>query len=218
MSNKKNHLLICGILVLAALTAGLALYTRLPERVPSNWDVHGQVIAHTTRTTAVLFIPALMAAFMLLYSALPAISPRRFEVDNFRPTYAYKMVLMVAAMGYSQGMLLWAALTPKAPVNRAVLGGGCVVVALMGNVLGRVKRNFYIGVRTPWTLASEPVWYATHRLAGKTVVAAGILGLVLVIVLSHPLPVIILLFVGCMIPMVYSFIYYKRLEKQGADL
>ena len=64
---------------------------------------------------------------------------------------------------------------------RSLMGALFLFLILIGNVLGKVKRNFYIGVRTPWTLASEKVWYATHRFAAKAFVIAGLLGVLSVI-------------------------------------
>jgi uncharacterized membrane protein len=86
-------------------------------------------------------------------------------------------------------------------------------------VLGKVRRNFYMGVRTPWTLASERVWNDTHRLAAKMFVGAGVIGLVAV-VLPVPLPaviisVVVLMIIAGLTPAVYSLILYKRLEKLG---
>ena len=88
--------------------------------------------------------------------------------------------------------------------------------ALLGNVLGKVRRNFYVGVRTPWALASERVWNATHRLAGKTFVAAGLVGLVLTAAGLNGWPTFVSLMVGAFVPILYSLVYYKQLERSGA--
>jgi hypothetical protein len=103
-----------------------------------------------------------------------------------------------------------------------MLAGILVMFSLLGNVMGKVRRNFYVGVRTPWTLASERVWNDTHRLAAKLFVGAGIIGL-LAVVLPLPLPAVIITVVASMIvagliPVVYSLILYKRLESWGARL
>ena len=101
-----------------------------------------------------------LAAEIALFALLPRLSPKRFEVDSFLPTYWYLMLLIVAVSGYFLAVVMWAALTGTGDIGRAILAGVSVLIALTGNVLGKVRRNFYIGVRTPWTLASERVWYA----------------------------------------------------------
>jgi uncharacterized membrane protein len=87
--------------------------------------------------------------------------------------------------------------------------------ALLGNVLGKVQRNFYVGVRTPWTLASETVWVQTHRLAAWLFTGAGVLGLVIVLVGVPFYFAFGLILVAALVPVVYSLVLYKRLEKKG---
>jgi uncharacterized membrane protein len=82
-------------------------------------------------------------------------------------------------------------------------------------VIGKVRRNFWLGIRTPWTLASERVWYATHRMAGKTMVGAGVLGLVALLVGLPEMLAIFLFIAGLLLPALYSLLYYKRLERSG---
>jgi uncharacterized membrane protein len=122
---------------------------------------------------------------------------------------------VVALFGYMQMMLLWFLLGGDVPLPRAMLGGVALLIVLLGNVRGTVRSNFWFGVRTPWTLASERVWYATHRLAGKTMVAGGLAALAL---LLAGLPVRyahIAILAGALAPAAWSLIYYKRLERNG---
>jgi len=86
----------------------------------------------------------------------------------------------------------------------------------MGNVMGKVRRNFFIGIRTPWTLASEPVWNATHRFAARTLFVGGLLGL-LAVILHAPfwLPMAAIL-TAALVPVIYSLVLYKQLERRGA--
>ena len=87
--------------------------------------------------------------------------------------------------------------------------------ALLGNVMGKVRRNFYIGVRTPWALANERVWNATHRFAAKTFVLGGVIGLVLTAVgVKGWLPFAALMG-AALVPVVYSLVVYKQLERRG---
>ena len=82
-------------------------------------------------------------------------------------------------------------------------------------MLGKVKRNFWLGVRTPWTLASDRVWYSTHRLAGKTMVTGGLVVLAAALAGLPPYVSTAALLAGALVPVVYSLVYYKRLERTG---
>ncbi len=101
-------------------------------------------------------------------------------------------------------------------IGRALIAGIFLFIAFMGNVMGKVRRNFYIGFRVPWTLASDRVWNDTHRLAAWVMVAAGLIGFVLVVAGVSPVVALGLLIGSMLIPAVYSFVHYKSLERRGA--
>jgi uncharacterized membrane protein len=101
-------------------------------------------------------------------------------------------------------------------MDRAIVGGLGMFFVLAGNVMGKVRRNFWLGVRTPWTLANDRVWYATHRLAARTMVAGGALAVLVALAGWHGVLGIGGLVLGAIVPVVFSLVYYKRLEKADA--
>lgn len=211
---RKKYLLLCALIVLATLAASLLVYRHLPERIPVHWNMHGAIDRYGPRS-AIFVTTLLMIVFMVLWTVLPAVSPKRFTVDDFNNTYWYSCLIVVGLLGYVQLVTVWAAYTHTMAINRPLLGGFAVFVVLMGNVIGKVRRNFWLGVRTPWTLASERVWYSTHRLAAKSMVVAGLLALAAIIAgLPGAVPVV-LLSAGFLVPVFWSLLYYKRLERSG---
>lgn len=88
-------------------------------------------------------------------------------------------------------------------------------MTLTGNVLGKVRRNFFIGIRTPWTIASEPVWNATHRFAAKTFFAGGLAGLVFTILGAPIWLSLAAILVAVLAPVFYSLVVYKQLQRRG---
>jgi len=212
-------------LTLLALGASLYVwnvrYDDLPENVPTHWDANFNPdgFAPKQEVWKVFFIlPLVMAGLCGLTLLLPWLSPKHFEVDTFRGTYGYIMMLVVALMGYLHVATLWGAMQPEE--NRTIfmrffLGGICLFLALLGNVLGKVRRNFWMGVRTPWTLASEAVWNQTHRLAAWLWVAAGVLGFVAALAGVSLIVSFVGLMVAALYPVLHSLILYKVLEKQG---
>jgi uncharacterized membrane protein len=213
---------IIGFLLIAAVLAMTAVaYPHLPETVPMHWDAHGHVNGWAAKWTLFAINPGAMLGILLLFTALPWLSPRHFEMDSFRATYLYIMVMILAMLTYVHALLLAAGLSVhidslRIDMSRAIEGGICLMIALLGNVLGKVRRNFYVGVRTPWTIANEHVWNATHRLAAKTFFAGGLLGL-LAVALRAPfwLPITALIIAG-LTPVIYSLVFYKQLERRGA--
>ena len=101
-------------------------------------------------------------------------------------TYLYIMVLVVGLFAYMDGVMLYVvhqtvAKQATVDLGRAFLAGLFLFFGLLGNVIGKVRRNFYIGVRVPWTLASDRVWNDTHRLAAWVWVAAGVIGFAMIV-------------------------------------
>lgn len=202
----------------ATWAASLAMYVSLPQRVPIHWNIRGEVDGYGSKSVAAFAMPVAMLALWALFRALPWLSPRQFELDAFRGTYEFVIALVMALFAYMHGLILWAAYGGKLDLNRALVGGLCLFFALIGNVLGKVRRNFFVGVRTPWTLASERVWIDTHRLAARLFVAAGVSGLLLCLAIGGPtafVGTISLILLAAFVPAIYSLVHYKRLERQG---
>jgi uncharacterized membrane protein len=214
---KYKYYLTGIILTAAALALSLILYPSLPDRIPTHWNIHGKIDGYGAKSWAAFLGPGLMALMLLTFRFLPWLSPRRFEVADAgsRPVYLYMMVVIVLLIGYIQAVSVAAAMGWAGDVGRAMVAGIFLFFALLGNVLGKVPRNFYIGIRTPWTLASERVWYATHRLAARILVLAGAVGFVLVILTGWFVVSFVLLIAALFIPVAHSLVYYKRLQRQG---
>src|SRR5262249_30076594 len=218
----KRWLLLALLLTAAAAAASLyvagALRDRLPDPLPTHWNIRGQPDAWVPRDRALpvlLIAPGVMAGMTLLALVLPWLSPRQFDVERFRPTYEYVMLLVVALFGYIHAVLLAGYLRQDVSLWRLLAGGFFVFFAFLGNVTGKIRRNFWMGVRTPWTLASEAVWVGTHRWAAWVWTAGSLLGAAAVL-LGAPAEWCFAGFLAvALAPVPYSLVLYKRLEKQG---
>jgi uncharacterized membrane protein len=202
------------LLIAAALAATAVLYPHLPAQVPIHWNFHMQPDLYAPKLAFCLFGPGFMAAVMGLTWLFPWLSPKRFQMDAFWSTYHQVMLLFFGMMAYLYAAMLWSDCGRAIDMGRAVLCGVCLFIVLFGNLLGKVRRNFYIGIRTPWTLASERVWNHTHRFAARITVATGLLGLALSIAGLY-LTALFALLAGGLAPVVYSLVLYKQLERRG---
>src|SRR5208282_3948389 len=182
----RPYWIIAGLLTLAAWALAAWLYPSLPQRVPTHWNIEGKVDGWGDKSWATFLMPGMMIAFLIVFAFLPALSPKHFEVDSFRSTYLYIMVLITAMFAYFHGLTLYTIWknTQHAgafDLTRPMIAGMFLFFALLGNVMGKIRKNFYIGVRVPWTLASDRVWNDTHRLAAWVMVASGLVGFVLTV-------------------------------------
>lgn len=211
-------------LVLSAIAAGISLYLYeqradlFPARVPTHFDLHGQPDGWTLRDDMfwpLMGMPLVMFGMSLLSVALPWMSPAKFKVDANARVYSYVIFLVVVLFGYLQAVMVLTFMDAGGDFLRFYLGGMFLFFMLLGNVLGQVPRNFWMGVRTPWTLASNIVWVKTHRLAAWLFVASGLAGMFLVWCDASPYLYIAVLTPAVIVPVIYSLVLYKRLEKTG---
>jgi uncharacterized membrane protein len=215
LSLNQRYFLGAAAVILAALAGTIVAYPQLPPTVPLHWNAMGQINGWGPKWSLFLVGPGIMTALVLLFAALPWLSPKRFEVDSFRSTYLYIMLVAIAMLAYVHLLIIGAALGITYDVSRAIEGGVCLLLALIGNVMGKVRRNFYVGIRTPWTIADERVWHRTHRLAAKTLVAGGIAGLIAILFRAPFWIPLALILVSAFVPAIYSLVFYKQLEHRG---
>lgn len=206
----RQALFLAGGLLAAAIVYALALYPQLPDSIPIHWNLRGQVDGWAEKRLAVWLMPSVMLALIGMQVTLPLRSPDNFSVTSFRKTFDYLMVMCTALMSYIHVIMLQAALHPTLEFGRSLLVGLFLFLALMGNVLGRTRRNLWIGIRTPWTLANDAVWDATHRLGGYLLTGAGITGAIAIWCGAPVMASMTLLMAALLIPAGYSFILYKR--------
>lgn len=216
-------LIVSIVLTLLALAAPLYLAFARPdllkEQIPTHANAAGEIDAWTPRERILpqwLLLPGLMAGFVVLSLVLPWLSPKGFEIEPFRATFSFLMAVVTLLFAYIQLLLVLGGIEGvQVDLSRWLLGGMSLFFALLGNRLGKVQRNFWMGVRTPWTLASEAVWIQTHRLTAWLWTPGGVLlSLAAFVGLSVWIWIIGLLLMG-FAPIVYSLWLYKRLQKQG---
>jgi uncharacterized membrane protein len=213
--NSRKYYLVALLLTALVAMADVWAYPRLPDTIATHWNLHNVANGWSPKWVLFLAGPGLMVALMLLMRVLPWLSPKNFEVDSFRVTYLQIMVMVVCVAAYLQLLLLWSGLGHAMNIGRATIGGICLLFALLGNLMGKVRRNFFVGVRTPWTLANERVWNATHRFAAKTMVLGGLAGLAMTAAGVEGWPVLGVLLAGASAPVVYSLVMYKQMEARG---
>lgn len=210
---RKLNIAICLLLIAAVCGATWYYWPYLPERVPVHWNFAGQVDRYASRITMLLTGPGVMTGALALGLILPWLSPRGYDVSRFESAFNYIVTLTVGLFAYIFAIELSAILHGGLHIGNMTMGGLCVMMVLLGNQLGKVRRNFYIGVRTPWTLASERVWYATHRLSARLMVASGLLGLAALWAGAPHWLMLASVSAWAVIAVLYSLLLYKRLEK-----
>ncbi|MCL6441852.1 MAG: SdpI family protein [Alicyclobacillus sp.] len=175
---------------LCLIAAEAFLYPRLPVTMPVHFNWAGHPDRYAARIEALLTMPSVIFVLMLLWQILWRIDPRRDSYGEFWATYRFIGGFLVLVCSIIQIWMITQSLSwgASSRVGPTVVG---VMLVCLANVLPRIQPNWWIGIRTPWTLSSESSWRQTHRLAGHLGVLVGIM----VIALSWCLPIA---FVGWM--------------------
>jgi len=194
----------------------LAVFSRLPERVPVHWGISGDPNRYGSRIEGAFLLPFLMIGLYLIMQWYPSRDPRAPNIAKFRGAYDTVVTATIALLGAIHVLVVGTALGWNVDITTTVMVGLGVLFILLGNLLPRVRSNFIFGIRTPWTLSSENVWTQSHRVAGYARVVAGLITIVCAF-LARPLGIMVALaslLVSAIIPIVYSYVLWSR-ERGG---
>jgi uncharacterized membrane protein len=201
-------------IILLSLAAGAVLYKYLPERVPIHWNVYGEVDRYGGRFMGAFGLPLTTLATYLLMVLVPRIDPKRSNYTKFSGAYSALMAVFVAFMLTMHIAILLFTFGYNINIGVVVQIGVGLVFLIIGNYMTRFRHNYFIGIKTPWTLANETVWRKTHRLGGIMFVIAGLL--IIVSVVTWPELRFIITITAALgvslIPMVYSYLLFRKLE------
>ena len=208
--SKKQMLVWLLALLPVALTA--LFYARLPENIPMSWGFDG-VVSYEPKWQ--LWIVACMAPlFAVLFPILPKIDPRRRSYDKFGRPYLFFQGMMMVFLTVMVGIVLIESLRPGTlRVSRVVCLLVGLLIALIGNMMPKFRQNYFCGFKTPWTYADEVVWTRTQRLGGRLMFAAGLVGMLAVLIPNEVVMFVVFfvpLICATLIPTVMSFVWYRQ--------
>jgi uncharacterized membrane protein len=201
-----------GAVLVAMWGYALAVFTRLPAEIPTHWGLDGQVDGWSPRWPGAFIAPGVATLVFALIQAMPRIDPRRRNVERSGENRLLMANLIVLFLGLLEVLTLGVALGWPVDVSTGITVGLGLLLIGMGNYLPRIRSNWWIGIRTPWTLDSERVWRDTHRVGGRAFVIGGLVLLLVPLVpgaVRHPLTLSVLILIAA-VPLGYSFIAWKR--------
>jgi uncharacterized membrane protein len=202
-----------GLIIAAlAVAASIWAYPRLPPTVATHWDLRGTADGFSSRGWAIAIIPLVIALITVLFNVLPKVDPRRENYAKFLGTYWLIANAVIVFMLVAHAMIIASGLGFSVRVDRLMPIGIGLLFVFLGNYLTRVEPNWFVGIRTPWTLSSDTVWRRTHRTGGGLMVIGGLV-LVAGAFLPHAafLPLLVTtIVIVALIPIVQSYVLWKR--------
>ncbi len=214
---RHKNLIITTLITIAISWIVAFIYSGyLPDPVPTHWNIDGEIDGWTAKPWGVYVLPVIDTATILLLLVLPKIAPKGFRLEGALKVY-YLLTLVIAVFMLMVMLFMFnAALNKGFNMNTWIMSGVGLLFIIIGNYLTKVPKNFFLGIRTPWTLSSDEVWYKTHRLSAWVFILAG-LALMLSAFTPYKQTILITVILAtAAIPILYSLYVYKKIE--GFDI
>ena len=178
MTTRTTTILVL-LMILIATVAGLLLWNQLPDQMASHWNINDEVDGYMPKFWGVFMVPLLTLGLFGLFLIIPNIDPNKANIAEFRESFNLFIVLFVAFMLYVHGLTLaWSLGFTGFRLSTMLLPAMGLLFIFIGFILRKAKRNFFIGIRTPWTLSSDTVWDKTHQLGAILFMASGVLAFI----------------------------------------
>jgi uncharacterized membrane protein len=210
---KKTILFALG-LIIAMFAVNAYFYAQMPDKIASHWGAQGEVNGYSDKGLGLFLLPIISAGVLLLFIIIPAIDPLRKNIQEFMKYYQGLIIVFALFMFYINLLIVYWNLGNTFNMSQLLTPALAGLFFYLGVVIGHAKKNWSIGIRTPWTMSSDVVWDKTHKLGGKLFKAGGILALLglffpdysIIFVLAPVIGIAVYLFV-------YSFIEYRKTVK-----
>jgi uncharacterized membrane protein len=211
----RTTLIIVSILIVASTLAGLLLWNQLPDSMASHWGANDQVNGTISKFWGVFLMPLITVAMLVMFLVIPSIDPLKANIVQFREYFNAFIALITAFMVYIYALtLIWNLGYTNFRMSAAMLPAMGLLFIFVGVMIGKAKRNYFIGIRTPWTLSSDKVWDETHRIGGKLFIASGVLALLGAFFPSYAFWFLFVPIMGTsLFTVVYSYVLFQREQK-----
>jgi len=206
----KFNIFLFGIILLSFLVS-IYFYPQLPDKIASHWGINGHVNGYLPKAIGVFLLPVTILIISIFFILIPKIGPLKANIGQFIKYYNNFVIILLTFLFLIQiQILFWNIGTKISPGIVIPIGVGFLFF-YTGILLEHAKRNWFIGIRTPWTLSSNVVWDRTHKLGGKLFKLSGLISFLGIIFQGYVILFIvvpILLFSGYLI--LYSYMEYKK--------
>jgi uncharacterized membrane protein len=208
------------LIVAAAFIASAVVYPGLPDRIPTHWNLAGQPDDWSNRTWGAWALPIFLLGMWALVQVLPRIDPRGANYAKFGGAFEGIIVSVMLFMLALHIVVLRASLGYPVQMQRIIPIGIGVLLIVIGNLLPRARPNWFVGIRTPWTLSSDRVWEKTHRLGGHLFVAGGVIITVTAFAWTQWAHVVLVAVISlcAATALIYSYLEWKREQSAASAL
>lgn len=203
--------------ILTILAIGIYMAPNMPDRVPTHWNIRGEVDGWGSKYINLFLIPSIALVAYILMSFLPAVDPFRKNYEKFAKPYLYFKIFLAFFFIYLEIFLLYSSVRFSPPQGSLMFAiPFSLLLCFIGWILPQLKRNFFIGIRTPWNLISDENWKKTHDFGGKLFILAGVASLIAAFFGSTASFVVLItsILLAAAISIFYSYLIYRKEKKE----
>lgn len=215
MKKTGRRFLIAKIaIIIAMLVLWRWMYDKLPLHVPMHRNAQWIVDGYGSRLTTVLLLPCISIFFLVLFFFIPSMDPKKMRYEEFSSAWEWIQIVLLSYFAYFYAIIFYVILHPEVSLLPLIWWGIGVLFFVLWIAIKQVKSNYFVGIRTPWTLANETVWNKTHVLWSWTFTSAGALCVIDAFLWVAVFTVFFsAIMIWALIPVVYSYFIYKKIVK-----
>ncbi|HMZ06434.1 MAG TPA: DUF1648 domain-containing protein [Anaerolineales bacterium] len=178
MSTRTTSIIVLSLIAFTVL-AGILLWGQLPEQMASHWNANDEVDGYMSKFWGVFMMPLITLGIFALFAVIPNIDPLKANIAQFRGVFNWFIIFIAVFMLYIHGLTLaWSLGYQNFKMSTVMLPFLGILFIFIGYMLKRARRNFFIGIRTPWTLSSDIVWDKTHQLGSVLFMFSGAMAII----------------------------------------
>jgi len=213
--NRRGLVIFSSVIVGALLVLSAWAWFQLPAdaQVPIHWGADGQVDGYASKTVGLFLLPLVTAGVAALFWVIPVIEPRRANIARSGKAYAAIWVSVVLMLAAVDVVAIAAAMGAEPDMSLIVFVATGALFIVIGNYLPKVRPNYLMGIRTPWTLTSDLSWDRTHRVGGRLFVLEGLLFILIGLIRPAPEALVVVLIGGIVVMLLFVFAYSYQVWK-----
>ncbi len=207
---KKNKIIILGIISLSFIIA-IYLYPQMPDKMASHWSTQGQVDSYMSKFWGLFLMPIISIGLFLLFILIPKIDPLKENINKFRKYFDGFIVLMMIFLFYVYLLTIFWNIGIRFNMTQLMIPALGTLFYYCGILVENAKRNWFIGIRTPWTLSNERVWDKTHKIGGKLFKIAGIVAFLGIFLPKYGVLFLVIPVISVAVyTIIYSYFEYQK--------
>lgn len=212
MTIRKSELFLV-LLSFLSIVFAMYIYPFMPEVMASHWNLSGEVDGYMSAFWGTFLFPMLVIFMSVLFIAIPRIDPEKKNIDSFRKDYdrlVMSIIFFLIVVFFF--VVLWN-IGIELSINIVLSLAMAMLFFNIGSVMGRAKKNWFVGIRTPWTLSNEKVWNSTHRLGERVFKISSVILLLGIFSTKFFLYATLVVILGSLYLVLYSYLEYRKYGK-----